>query len=199
MKHTQERVFTSGEFLHIIHLARKAFPTLKEAKKEKRFSKQMKERIMLAVTNVNGCALCSFVHSKIALKSGLSPSEIKGLLGGEKDQVSDEDLLAILFAEHFADSKEHPDKEVMHRLIGAYGEDKANLILASAIMISLTNTIGITLDLMKKRLLFKRDKRSSFLGELAILALIPYAGFNLLFGRLFPSTKKTKLVKKFVS
>lgn len=198
MKKTKERVFKVHEFLHIIRLARVAFPTLRDAKKRKRFSKQLKERIMLSVTNVNGCELCSFVHTKIALKSGLEASEIKALLGGEKDQVREEDLIAILFAEHFAYSKESPDKEVLDRLVETYGEERANLILASTVMISLTNVIGITLALFKKRLLFQRDKRSSFFNELAILCLIPYAGLNLFVGKLFRRDKKQKLVAKFV-
>jgi len=198
MKNKEERVFKASEFIEIIHLSRVAFPMLKTAKKKRQFSKQLKERIMLAITNVNGCALCSFVHTKIALKSGLNASEIKSLLGGEKDQVSDEDLVAILFAEHFAYSKENPDKEVLDKLVETYGDLRANLILASAVMISLTNAIGITMDLLKKRFTFKRDKRSSLLGELAILALIPYAGLNLIIGRLFGTKKRQKLVTKFV-
>lgn len=198
MKKTDQRVFKVREFLRIIHLTSFAFPLLKDAKKRKRFSKKLKERIMLSVTNVNGCSLCSYVHTKIALKSGLEASEIKSLLGGEKDQVREQDLIAILFAEHFASSKEDPDKEALDRLVQTYGEEKANLILASTVMISLTNVIGITMHLFKDRLLFKRDKRSSFLNEIGILLLIPYAGMNLLFGRLFRNPKKEKLVAKFV-
>lgn len=198
MKNKEERVFKVHEFLHIIRLTRIAFPTMRDAKKRKRFSKQLKERIMLAVTNVNGCSLCSFVHTKIALKSGLEASEIKALLGGEKEQVREEDLIAILFAEHFAYSKESPDKEALERLVDVYQEERANLILASTIMISLTNVIGITLDLFKKRLLFKRDKRSSFFNEIGILLLIPYAGLNLLLGNIFKRNRKQKLVAKFV-
>ncbi|MGS0973568.1 MAG: carboxymuconolactone decarboxylase family protein [Candidatus Izemoplasmataceae bacterium] len=198
MNNNKERVFKVSEFLSIIQLARIAFPTMRDAKKRKAFSKQLKERIMLAVTNVNGCALCSFVHTKIALKSGLEASEIKALLGGEKDQVREEDLIAILFAEHFAYSKESPDKEALDRLVDYYGDERANLILASTVMISLTNVIGITLNLFKKRLMFKRDKRSSFLSEIAILLLIPYAGIQLMLGQLFKRNKRQKLVAKFV-
>ena len=197
MKKTNQRVFKVREFLHIIHLAGVAFPMLKDAKKRKRFSKQLKERIMLSVTNVNGCELCSYVHTKIALKSGLEASEIKALLGGEKEQIKEEDLIAMLFAEHFASSKESPDKEIIDRLIKTYGEERANLILASTVMISLTNAIGITLHLLKNRILFKRDKRSTFIGEIGILSLIPYAGLQLLFGRLFRNPRKEKLVAKF--
>ncbi len=197
MKKTNQRVFKIREFLHIIHLSRVAFSLLKEAKKSKQFSKQLKERIMLSVTNVNGCELCSYVHTKIALKSGLKASEIQALLGGDKAQVREQDLIAILFAEHFASSKESPDKQVLDRLLETYGEQKANFILASTVMISLTNAIGITMHLLKNRLLFKRDKRSTFFGELGILLLIPYAGFHLLFGRLFRNNHE-KLVAKFV-
>lgn len=198
MEKTNARVFKVREFLHIIQLAGVAFPLLRDAKKRKRFSKQLKERIMLSVTNVNGCELCSYVHTKIALKSGLEASEIKALLGGEKEQIREEDLIAILFAEHFASSKENPDKEILTKLVDTYGEERANLILAATVMISLTNTLGITMDLFKSRLLFKADKRSSFFNEIGIILLMPYAGLQLLFGKLFRNPKKEKLVAKFV-
>ena len=43
---------------------------------------QYTERIMLAVTEVNGCALCAYGHTRFALEAGLSPAEVRDLLGG---------------------------------------------------------------------------------------------------------------------
>ena len=49
------------------------FSTVKymfKAKKNKELSPDFIERIMLAVTEVNGCAICSYAHTKMALEAG---------------------------------------------------------------------------------------------------------------------------------
>ncbi len=46
-------------------------------------SPAFRERLMLAVTAVNGCRYCSYFHTGEALKSGLSQEEISRLLSGE--------------------------------------------------------------------------------------------------------------------
>jgi len=137
-------------------------------KKHKLFNKQFKERIMLAVTEVNGCELCSYVHTKISLSSGMNSSEIKELLNGIKDDVPEEQLVAVLFAEYYATSHEKPEKEMVNRLINEYGREKAKIICAILGMITLTNSMGISLGLFKDRLMFKRVKKSKLFNELGI-------------------------------
>ncbi|UTB33936.1 MAG: carboxymuconolactone decarboxylase family protein [Methanobacterium sp. ERen5] len=48
-----------------------------KAKRKKELSQKFIERIMLAVTEVNGCEICSYAHTKRALESGMSNEEIK--------------------------------------------------------------------------------------------------------------------------
>jgi len=163
-----KRVFTMKEHIGIMKHAAKSLGLLMYVKKHKLFNKQFKERIMLAVTEVNGCELCSYVHTKISLSSGMNSSEIKELLNGIKDDVPEEQLVAVLFAEYYATSHEKPEKEMVNRLINEYGREKAKIICAILGMITLTNSMGISLGLFKDRLMFKRVKKSKLFNELGI-------------------------------
>jgi AhpD family alkylhydroperoxidase len=167
MKHTS-RVFSINEQFHNILHASSAFIRLRQLKKLHLFTKDFKERIMLAVTEVNGCALCSYVHTKAALSSGMSQEDISQLLSGEHKNVPQEDSIAVLFAQHFASSKEKPNKEAMDRLIETYGTDKAEAVLGFCYMITMTNGMGISLDHFVQRLQFKRNKASTILTEITI-------------------------------
>ena len=53
---------------------------LREINDEGLISPDFRERLMLAVTAVNGCRYCSYAHTRAALKGGLSREEISGLL-----------------------------------------------------------------------------------------------------------------------
>ena len=53
---------------------------LKEAANKGLISPAFRERLMLAVTAVDGCRYCSYFHAKQALKSGITPEEISQLL-----------------------------------------------------------------------------------------------------------------------
>jgi AhpD family alkylhydroperoxidase len=50
-------------------------------------SRDFIERIMLAVTGVNRCPVCSHGHAKMALEAGMSADEIRDLLAGVMDDV----------------------------------------------------------------------------------------------------------------
>lgn len=52
-------------------------PLFRKSIKKVLLDKQFQERIMLAVTNVNGCPMCSYAHAKYALESGMSDEEVQ--------------------------------------------------------------------------------------------------------------------------
>jgi AhpD family alkylhydroperoxidase len=58
---------------------------LREIKAKGLLSPVFRERLMLAVTAVNGCRYCSYFHAKQALKSGITQEEINQLLSGTVD------------------------------------------------------------------------------------------------------------------
>lgn len=110
------------------------------------------ERIMLAVTEVNGCALCAYGHTRFALAAGVSRDEIRGLLGGVADGVPDDQLPAIAFAQHCADTLGHPDGLAWRDVVDEYGEDRALGILGAARMMMSGNAVGIPWSALLSRL-----------------------------------------------
>jgi AhpD family alkylhydroperoxidase len=106
------------------------------------------ERNMLAVTEVNGCALCSYYHTKVALENGMSAEEIKGMLGGDLADAPEAELPAILFAQHYADTRGKPSKEAWERVCAAYGETGAYGVLAAIRMIMMGNALGIGMGIV---------------------------------------------------
>ena len=104
--------------------------------------KQFSERIMLAVTQVNGCRYCSYGHSRAALAAGLSQSEINELLAGDFASAPQEQLTALAFAEHYAENGGNPDRETVQRLEATYGAEGKHHIIAYIRMIMMGILMG---------------------------------------------------------
>ncbi len=145
-----------------------SFLLMRILKRKKLVNKQFKERIMLAVTEVNGCALCSYMHTKMALKTGMTIEEIKQILSGELDDIPNEEVIAVLFAKDFAFNKEKIDMEFYNKLLNQYGFLRTKLIIYIVNFITMTNAMGISLDLLKATLSFKHVKKSCVLNEILI-------------------------------
>jgi hypothetical protein len=105
-----------------------------------------RERLMLAVTQVNACRYCSEYHAKLALQSGLSPDEVRQLLDGDADQCPPEQLTAILYARHWAEGAGNPDPNIRQTLLDTYGAAKAAAIEMVLRMINIGNLSGNTFD-----------------------------------------------------
>lgn len=166
MTDKNSRVFRVKEQVKNIYLGAKGFVLLKSSKKKKIMTKLLKEEIMLAITEVNGCTMCSFVHTKIALSSGMSTADIKKILDGNTNDIPIEDAVAVLFAQNYAYAKEQVSTEGLRRIIEEYGIKKSELILAACNMITMTNGMGTSMDHFYKRLLFKRNRNSNIASEL---------------------------------
>ena len=164
VKHS--RVFTVREQLKNIYHGAKAFVLLRSSRKKRIINKKFKEQIMLAITEVNGCSMCSFVHTKIALSSGMNREEIKKILDGNTNDIPVEDAVAVLFAQNFAYSKEEVTYEALRRIVEEYGIDKSELILAASNMITMTNGMGTSMDHLYSRIRFQRNHRSYLLSEI---------------------------------
>lgn len=115
-------------------------------------SPRFTERIMLAVTEVNGCALCAYGHTRFALEVGLSADEVRELLGGAAAGVPDDELPAIAFAQHYADTEGHPDRLAWDTLVDDYGEERACEILGAVRMMMWGNAVGIPWSAFLSRL-----------------------------------------------
>lgn len=147
---------------------------LSKAKKNKLMSSQFIERIMLAVTEVNGCEVCSYAHTKIALEQGMSNEEIQMLLSGTTENIPRDEMKAILFAQHYADTRGNPTEESWMRIVESYGEKKALGILAAIRMIMIGNVFGIPLSGLRTRLKGKPSGKTNIFYELMMILSFPF-------------------------
>jgi AhpD family alkylhydroperoxidase len=129
---------------------------LKQAKKQGLLTEAFQERLMLAVTAVHGCRYCSYVHTKQALKSGLSPEEISRLLSGDVANCPQEEAVAVIYAQHWAESDARPHPEAYRKLQQTYGAKKTEAINLALRMIRLGNLLGNSWDYLLYCLSFGR-------------------------------------------
>ena len=168
---------------------------LRNTKKNKALSKEFSERIMLAVTEVNNCKMCSYAHTKMALESGMNEKEIRNILSGQLDNIPTEEMPAILFAQHYADSKCKPSKEAWERIVTIYGETKANAILATIRIITIGNTYGIPFGSFSNRFKGNPDKRSNIFYEIGMMLSILIFPLPAIIHSIFANLFNTKIIK----
>jgi AhpD family alkylhydroperoxidase len=120
----------------------------------KLISNAFRERLMLSVTSVYGCRYCCWAHTREALRSGIDQKEITVLLTGSVDNCPQEEALALLYAQHWADSNASPDPEATRRLEQAYGVEKAKMINIVLRMIRVGNLWGNSWDCFLYRISF---------------------------------------------
>ncbi|MEG1447582.1 MAG: carboxymuconolactone decarboxylase family protein [Ruthenibacterium sp.] len=172
-QNTGKKLYSLGEAYRNLYHALRAFPRLKTAKKSGLLSDEAAERLMLAVTQVNGCAMCSYAHAQAALEAGMSADAIQAMLAGEMDDVPATELSAVLFAQHYADSRGRPSKSAWAELEKNIGATKSLAVLSAIQVIMAGNTYGIPLGSFKAR--FHADKnhaidaRSTLAYELMML------------------------------
>ncbi|MDY0117388.1 MAG: carboxymuconolactone decarboxylase family protein [Sulfurimonadaceae bacterium] len=152
----------------LVFAPRAAFEVFKN-NKTKLLDPHFVERLQLAVTEVNGCAACSYQHTKMALRQGMSNEEISSFLSGEDSFIKPEEAKAIIFVQHFADSRGYPKKYAYDSIVEEYGEEKARLILCAAQFMIAGNMYGIPLSAYQSRLKGEPYKGSSLFYELGML------------------------------
>ena len=127
---------------------------LRQITRRKLISPAFRERLMLAVTAVNGCRYCSYFHAKQALKSGITIEEINQLLSGDVANCSKDEAVGVIYAQHWAESDTHPDPEAVERVKQTYGVEKTEAIHLILRMIRMGNLMGNSWDYFLYRLSF---------------------------------------------
>ncbi len=168
-----KRSYTFGGFVRDLATAFRVLPELFGAMKEKgqSISPQFKERVILAVTAVNKCRYCSFIHSRLALQSGCSAADVKAILGSDFGNADRDELVALAFAQHYAESRGKPDRDAALKLLLAYGKEKASAIVTSIQAITIGNMTGNTLDAFQARLRGLRVEGGSLLLEFLVFLI----------------------------
>ena len=146
---------------------------MRSGRKGSLVSKEFSERIMLAVTEVNGCRYCSYFHTQVALKAGLDAQEINDTLAGDFGNTPAEELPALLFAQHYAEQAGQPDPETVEKLKTVYGEARARAIIANIRGIMIGNASGNAFDALRLRLKGQPSGQTSLGDELLAVFGLP--------------------------
>jgi AhpD family alkylhydroperoxidase len=142
---------------------------LRRAGRAGRVSRQFAEKIMLAVTRVNGCRYCAYGHTRAALALGVPEAEVQEIMAGELGGFPEQEAVALAFAQHSAESACHPDADARRRLVDTYGDETALDMLAYMRMITFGNLYGNTFDALLSRLAGNPAAGSSLWSELGVL------------------------------
>ena len=166
-----------------LYYAFRNLPNWRQSIKKGVLSEHFNSRIMLAVTEVNGCAVCSYGHTTMALESGMTQTEINELLGGGMSGIPLNEQVAILFAQHVADNRGKVSIKSWDNLVKEYDGKLSKAILSSTQIIMMGNTFGIPIGSFLSRVTikeaFKKDDRSTIYYELGVIlsliAMLPVA------------------------
>ncbi len=163
-----KRTFNFRSFMKTMQSILRNRKKFMDTMKSKRISNEFSERIMLAVTAVNGCRYCEWGHTKMAIESGCTDEEIKFILDLDFKGLKKDEFTALAFAQHFAESKENPSKRALNNLVREYGTQKADDIINYCIMITVGNLLGNTIDAFESRINGIKVVDGSFLFEFLV-------------------------------
>lgn len=183
-----KKLYSVQESYWILYNGMRTIKYMLKAKKNTSLNPKFIERIMLAVTEVNDCTICSYAHTKMAIESGMSNEEIQNMLSGVIDDVPADEVAAVMFAQHYADTRGTPTLESWRCIVEIYGISKAKGILGSIRTIMIGNTYGIPWSSFFNRLRGNPDQRSSLLYEISMILstiLIPISFIHALISDLF--------------
>lgn len=163
MESFQRRTYTSvGEFWEDFQYLMSHRSKIKKAMSGELISEAFRERLMNVVTEVNDCRYCRSFHLSQASEAGVSKEELMQLTSGmiSKDTPEDE-IPAILYAQHWAEQNAQPDEEHVKKLKKHYTEPVVEAIQIILRMIRSGNLLGNTLDYFLYKLSFGRWGQSS--------------------------------------
>lgn len=138
-------------------------------------TKALHAKLNMAVIGVLGCRYCSWLHSELALSNGVDDKELQELLSQELGAFSEEEAVALAFAQHYSETGGRPSKEAEQRLQEYYGPEMAKHLLLYLQVIYFGNLSGNTIDAFLHRLRGQPVDSSTLLSELVIFLIMgPY-------------------------
>ncbi len=118
-------------------------------------SSDFRERLMMTVTEVNGCRYCRDFHLKKSLESGVSEAELAELLEGRiPEDTPPDEYAALAYTQYWAENDARPEAEVVQNLVETYGQEKVDAIHIVLRMIRMGNLSGNLLDYIIFKLSF---------------------------------------------
>ena len=164
-----KRLYCPKDFYRFLRDMFASMGDMRRGRKGKLVSHEFGERVMLAVTEVNGCRYCSYFHTQVALKSGMDEGEVRQALSGDFSNVPPEELPALMFAQHYAEFAGSPQPEMLAKLVETYGDEKAAAILGYIRAIMVGNAWGNAFDSLRVRLKGRPNPDMTLGKELAVI------------------------------
>lgn len=165
----KQRIFDTKTFYRHLKNMIDSLYDLIRYKMSGNMDKTFTEKIMLAVTEVNGCRYCNYLHTKLALNAGVSKEDIQILLSGQFENISPGESHAFIFAQHYADTGGNLDFETYQNFVNFYGADKAKEILSVIKAIMVGNIYGLSIDAFINRIKRNSLQGSRFKDEVLII------------------------------
>ena len=119
---------------------------IKNLRKGALIDRAFQERLMLTVTQVNGCRYCAYAHARMALAAGVAQADVDALAGGDLPASPPAEIPALLYAQHWAETGAKPDPETRQHVLETYGQAKTEAIELSMRLIRVGNLAGNTWD-----------------------------------------------------
>lgn len=163
-----KKIYSHRYFYQTLVLVMRSLRYLCLNRKTQLIAPPFRERIMLAVTEVNGCEACSYAHTKLALEKGLQLEEIHEILGGETQRVPEDELLGVIFAQHLTDQNGICSPHAWYRLVEAYGQEGAMVILSLTRAMNAANIYGMAVSALWDRLRKVASGKTRLAYELSI-------------------------------
>lgn len=157
------RLASTDEYWRYFTLVTRTMPSIRNIPKAERLSPQLSEKVMLAVCGVNQCAKCSYLHTRTALEKGVQKREIQELLEGQYEGIAADELPAILYAQHFAESGGDVSPEARQRVVDAYGEHKVSHLSAYLLAVYFGNLCCNTVQFFEHGRLESAERSSLYL------------------------------------
>lgn len=144
-------------------------PRIVSIKISKRIEQSLQEKILLSTTSVNKCVLCARFASEMAFKEGVSQNEVLSILNmdlKESNKCKDDEMIALLYAQNYAENNGNPARDITHRLYEFYGKKKAGDIAVLTKKSHFFNLSGNTYSAFISRLKGKKAQNSNLFFEI---------------------------------
>ncbi len=167
----KKRTYTFKAFITDLTRMMRKKHSIMDTHRSQRLSRQFAEHIMLVCTSVYGCIYCEWGHTNFALNEGSTLDDIQALLALNFGQFPPEEVVALSFAQQYAETVGHPSKAALHPLVKEYGLKKSQDIINHCEMITMGNLLGNSVSALLSRLQRIPPKHGSLSFELFIFII----------------------------
>jgi AhpD family alkylhydroperoxidase len=162
-----KKVFSAGQLFEDIGYFLVNIPLMFRSFRNKKIDKAFREKIMTITSAVNGCTYCAWFHAGQALSGGISQAEITDMLNLQfNSNASEFETMALMYAQHYAETNRNPQNEMTQKLTDYYGSITSGHILFFIRMISFGNLFGNTWDSVISRIKGKPADSGSLVFEI---------------------------------